>query len=392
MKPIHLLVAILLSFPGVAPGIEPDVGSALARAHALEQQLEFTEVIQTLRPFEDSGNADVEFGLANAYMNLAINGRKPDEIKAQDIQPAIDFAQRAAAHGSKEAWNLLYMIHGNGWGTPVDADKALDFLKRGVAAGDAGAKTNYAIQLYQGSELVPRDRAAACPLIDELARDPSTQVVMVYYAGLVRFLGQCGMKADKVAGVNLIEIAAEHGVRDAERDMGKNYEFGWRDAKDLKRALDWYEKAAGHGDPHSQWRIGMAWLNGELRQKDSAEAVDYFEQAAASGDANGMVDLGVMYSTGDGVAKDFDKARSLYEEAAALGSPEAYRELAVIYANGEGVVSDPVRARTLYLQAIELGSPEKPALLQAIESRASPDQISKSDKQFQRWKHARDEN
>ena len=387
MKSRFLLVfaCMVLSPVSISADVTP-VDAALARADAFGEKMKFSEAVDTLRPYADLGNAKVEFSLANAYMELAVIGKKPDAISAEAIHPAIDFAQRAVAHGWVDGYNLLALIYSNGWGVPVDSAKGADYLRRGAEAGGGGAKLNYAIALYNGAPAIPRNVNRACTMFHDLLHDDTSDVIAGYYMGVIEFRGQCGRSPDKAAGIALIKIAADHEVRDAERDMGKNFEFGWVDPVDKQKAFDWYQKAADHGDPEAQWWIGMAYVDGVLRPHDSVKGVQYLEEAAASDDPRGLTDLGVMYVTGDGVKLDSDKARSLYERAAALNQPHAYRELATMYAMGEGVPIDLVRARVLFLQSVELGEKDIHGFRAAIEVKLDAGQIKASDQQFEEWK------
>ncbi len=385
-----LVAVVLLALWCPAIAADTGVDAALARVGPLEAAGDFAGIEHLLRPFEESGNGRVEYYLAFARMNLAIEGKQPNEIRAADIQPAIDLAQRATRHGSKEAWNLLYMIHGNGWGVPAQGVKALGYSRRGVAAGDPGAKLNYAIQLYQGSALVARDVDAACPLFDQLARAEAGLPLVAYYAGLIRFRGQCGRPADRAAGMELIRIAADHAVREAERDVGKNHEFGWTVPVDAAQAAAWYEKAAGHGDPEAQWRLGMAYVGARLgKTQDYARARRNFESAAASGHAPAMTDLGSMYAGGEGVPRDFARAKALYEQAAAAGDARAFRDLAILHAQGEGVPVDLVAARVFYLQGLQAGMADDPQVRQLIERRMTPAQRDAAQRRFEQAQGAR---
>ena len=379
-----LVAAILMLLSCSAIAADSDVDAALARLDPLEQASDFVGIEQLLRPFENSGNGDAEYYLAFARMNLAINGKRPEEIRPGDLQFAIDMAERATQHGSKEAWNLLYMIYGNGWGVPIQGERAIAYLKRGIDAGDPGAKLNYAIQLYTGSPFVERDVDASCPIFDELAKTGEGLPLVAYYEGLIRFRGKCGKTPDMKAGIDLILIAADHGVRDAERDMGKNYEFGWTTNTDDEQAVAWYEKAADHGDPEAQWRLGMAYVLGRLgKAQDYTKARRYFEGAAASGYVRALTDLGSMFAAGEGVPPDFAKAKTLYEQAAAAGDERAFRELAVMYAQGEGVPVDLVAARVYYLKGLQAGLDDEPQVRQFIESRMTPEQMNASQREFE---------
>ena len=50
------------------------------------------------------------------------------------------------------------MMHGNGFGLPVDAGKAVAYLERAVEAGDIGAKMDLVVNLHYGSRLLTQDR------------------------------------------------------------------------------------------------------------------------------------------------------------------------------------------------------------------------------------------
>jgi uncharacterized protein len=362
---------------------------AIVRADALEKEQDYPAIIGTLEPYADSGDGEIEIRLATAYLNLGINGSKAAEIDNEDMRHALEFAQRAANHGQAIAFNLLYQFYGNGWGVPVDNVKALIYLKRGAQGGDVGAKLNFAINLYSGSPIAKRDLNAACTLFRDLAKDKSVHEVASYYLGTIVFRGQCGFTANRIEGVRMIEVSANQGLRDAERDMGKNFEFGWSGKADMSKAFAWYRKSADQGDAESEWRIGMAYVNGELGPKDSARGVKYLEQSAQSDFGKGMVDMGVMYATGDAVPKDFDKARMLYEKAADLGEPHAFRELAAMYAVGEGVSVDFVRARVMYLQSVELGEADASSFRKAIEANLDASQLEDSDQLFEAWRGKR---
>jgi TPR repeat protein len=361
------LLVILATISLPVAGVSPDEDKAIKRSEALQDEGKFDQAVATLAPYSDSRDPEVEYALAYAHMNNATIGRKEGEADEAEIGLAIDFANRAVAHGNAAGYNILYMIYGNGYGLPVDGAKAADYLKRGAAAGESGARLNYAISLYEGTEFIARDRELACPLMKELLKDEKVQALIAYQVGLALIRGHCGFKADPKAGVETIEIAAKRGVTGAERDMGMALEKGLAGEADPVKAIEWYEKAAAHGDGYSLWRLGMAHVEGTIRLKDPVKAVEYFQRAADAGSADGMGSLAVMYVTGDGVPLDYAKALTLYQRSAELGNAHAYREMAVMYMQGEGVSIDLPRAYSLYLKALEKGDPEDPRLRQVLE-------------------------
>jgi TPR repeat protein len=245
--------------------------------------------------------------------------------------------------------------------------------------------------LYRGAPSVEKDRDLACKYFREVVNGPGAALAS-YYIGLVVYRGECGHPVDHEGGMHLIQIAANHGIEEAERDVAKNYENGWTVKPDLDRAFEWYEKASEHGDGESSWRIGMAYVDGENRKPDSRRAVEYFERSAHAGYGRGKISLAVMYVTGDGVELDYAKARSLYEEAAAQGEGHAYRELAIMHAHGEGTPIDLGEARVLYEQSVLLEDPPNETFRASLEAKMTAEQRAEATRRIGLWKATNEKN
>jgi TPR repeat protein len=359
------------------------VAEAITRADEYGSQNQFDKAARLLAPYESLERADVDFALAYALYSDAVNGVHLDDADKVDVSRALALAERSAAKGNGNAFNLLFLMHVSGFGLPEDEAKAYGYLQRGVAAGDAGAKLNYAVRLYRGGTPLGQDRDKACGVFKELQALPKPDPISGYYLGLAHFRGDCGFAESAAKGMELIEAAARSDIRDAQTDMGRSLEFGWVGEKDIKQALAWYQLAADRGDPFAQWRVGMAYVNGEQRAKDAAQAVAWFQRSAASEYGLGLGSLAVMVATGDGIAQDFTEARSLYARAAAAGNPHGYRGLAVMHLRGEGGAVDPVRARVLYWQALQAGNPKESALLHNIESQMSAEQRQQAQREIE---------
>ncbi len=358
--------------------------SAIEKAERLEEQEKFEEVLRVLSPHAESGDARVQYMRAHALWLHATEGKDPDQIDTVEVAEAVRTAELCAAREAGDCLNLLYLMHSLGIGIPADREKALGFLRRAVEANDDGAKLNYAIMLYTGAPMIDKDVDLACKYFLELVESPAGAIV-AYYLGVATFRGQCGRTADPEAAIELIRVAAKHGVKEAQRDMGKNYEFGWATKRDPKRAVQWYKKAAAQGDGESLWRLGMAHVTGEGLKKDSVSAVDYFRQAANAGYGGAKVSLAVMYATGDGVARDYKEAKRLYEEAAEMGESHAYYGLAVMHARGEGMPADLVKARALYALALALGDRPNAAFVEQLEAQMTDDELGQAEQLFSEW-------
>lgn len=368
MRRYAAIAILFLGFSCHAAEMPDPVAEAIKSADEYGSENQFGKAARLLAPFESLERADVDFALAYALYSDATNGVALEDAGKVDVSHALALAERSAAKGNGYALNLLFLMYSSGYGLPEDPDKALDYLQRAVAAGDIGARINFAVRLYRGGTPLGKDRDKACGLFKELQARPEPDPISTYYLGLAHFRGECGFAEDAAKGMALIEAAARSDVRDAQADMGKSLEFGWVGEKDIKQALAWYQLAADRGEPYAEWRVGMAYVNGEQRAKDASQAVVWFQRSADSEHGLGLASLAVMVATGDGIAQDFTEARSLYARAAAAGNAHGYRGLALMHLRGEGGPPDPVRARVLYWQGLNAGNDKEPALLENIES------------------------
>jgi uncharacterized protein len=366
---------MLIGSPAFAAG---DVKSALAEVATLQSQQRYDAILERLKPFESEPTAEVAFQIAWARYLLAIDWRRSENVDHDAMAATADWAERARGLGSVAAPNLLYLIHNEGAGMPVDRARALDYLKEGVRKGDPGARANYAVLLYRGAPGVPRDRDLAGKLFRELAQGRVIDPAVYYYLGVMKFRGEGGTKKDPNAALFFIKLAADRGDREAQRDMGKGFEYGWGGTEDLHQALQWYQKSADNGDGNAQWRIGMAYVNGEERAADPAQAVEWFRRAAASGSTQGMTSLAVMYATGEGVKQDWNRARELYEEAAEGGEAHALLNLSGMYLRGEGVEVDPVHGYVLLSRAAELGDEQAVSLKPMVAKELTDEQLAEA--------------
>ena len=387
-KPLlaYLLAALMTSGAAAAAQPAPDLAQALEAAGAHWADGRFDEGIALLATYEDSADPEVDAMLATLLVSRAIEGAGVDDAGRLDLSRPIFLAERAAAAGSGMALNLLYQIHANGFGVPVDIARARDYLERAVAAGDPAARVNQAVVLFEGNAVLPRDRDRACALFAQMLDQEQPTPFAAYYMGLARGRGHCGFEADPAAGVELIAIAARRGIREAERDLGRAHESGWGTPLDLGKALEWFQRAADHGEPWAQWRIGMSYVDGERGPKDSVRAIEWFRRSAAAGNPEGMTSLAVMYATGDGVPKDLGKTFALYQQAIRHGGTHPYRALAFMYLVGEGVQPDAAQAWIHYQKGQALGNPADEALARRITLALTTAQRAAAEAELAAWR------
>jgi len=146
----------------------------------------------------------------------------------------------AARAGNAEAMNMAGRCHENGWGVPVDLERAADWFHRSAQAGHDWGEYNYANALFDGRG-VPCDRRQA----------------LLYY-----------------------RRAADRGHSRAMNLLGRCYEQGWGCAANRDFAAIWYGRSAAAGYFRGQYNHGCRLLeDGHI-----AEATYWLAEAAAEGD------------------------------------------------------------------------------------------------------------
>ncbi len=110
-------------------------------------------------------------------------------------------------------------------------------------------------------------------------------------------------------------------------------------------------------DQDSIYVEGIAFLNGDGRGKDIKKAVQLFEKAAAQGHIPSKRELGILFLNGKDVEKDVDRAYELLSEAALSLDPHAMYNLGIMYERGIGIESDDHEALRLFAFAANMGYP-----------------------------------
>ncbi len=162
--------------------------------------------------------------------------------------------------------------------------------------------------------------------------------------------------------LELCNLAARQGQLSAWFYIGRAYQFGKGAEKDVRRALDCYEK--GLEDKQS---VGCANRAGELYfygaegiTQNYARAVELLEMAHQAHNTWGNDILGVCCLQGLGCRKNPERARELFEEVEYKTALKSYG-LGLIYADGLGVAED-IRKGVEYLQEAGTYEPAREAL------------------------------
>jgi len=118
-------------------------------------------------------------------------------------------------------------------------------------------------------------------------------------------------------------VAAEHGVIDAQYDLGGIYREGKGVPRNYPEAKKWYRLAAESGDADAQNVLGYMYEHGEGGVQSYSEAKRLYVMSANQGHADAHFNLGEMFRKGNGVPKDDKKAVRYYKPAARQGHADA---------------------------------------------------------------------
>lgn len=148
---------------------------------------------------------------------------------------------------------------------------------------------------------------------------------------------------------------AEQGEGQAQMAVSLLYERGLGVARDIDKAMYWYEKAALRGDPMIQNELGLKYFNGDGIPHDYDRAATWWLKAAASGHVEAQYSLALMYVNGTGFTKNIDMAMKWLNKASAQDYGPADYSLGVIFATGNGVTRDYKRAFEYFGKAAAQG-------------------------------------
>ena len=172
----------------------------------------------------------------------------------------------------------------------------------------------------------------------------------------VALIGGCGEGGTSPSSVRsvespslAIELAAltkkaDAGDAEAQNELAVILAHGKGGAKDVAKAVEWWQKAATQGSADAQYNLGLTYALGNGVQVDVVKALHGYRAAAAQGHPGAQNNLGVIYAEGSFVGKDAVAATAWWKKAAAQGSADAQYNLGVMYRDGEGVPVDTVLA------------------------------------------------
>lgn len=213
----------------------------------------------------------------------------------------------------------------------ADGRKALDWYRRGAAAGDLACQRALGFIYAEGETI-----------------------------------GDTVIGHDDILSLRYYRMAAEQGDADAQAIVGDCFLDGVGTESDTGEALKWYERAAAQNQPRALYRIGeMYYAGSPLTPADRTRAKEYYERALASPDITASVTesaaherLGAIHMTDP--YTDYRKALKHLNAAVEATKPavehlsRAKANLAYIYSAGVGGVrQNPQKAFEILREACD---------------------------------------
>jgi uncharacterized protein len=175
-----------------------------------------------------------------------------------------------------------------------------------------------------------------------------------YYEQAIQLDGPDATTADIMQAASLYTKSANLGLPTAMFSVGRAYDKGRGQVRNIAQAFQWYRAAANAGHPGAMSSLGTMYEYGEGTVPDLAEAFRLYRMAADRGDGNAMASLGFLFASGKGAPQDIAEARRWYGLAADRNQARAAYNLALMNMKGEGGRLDLVEAvRLLNISAAQ---------------------------------------
>ncbi|HTO79220.1 MAG TPA: toll/interleukin-1 receptor domain-containing protein [Methylocystis sp.] len=259
---------------------------------------------------------------------------------------AMEWYRKSADRGLADAQYNIGELYEDGRGVAKDIDEARVWYQKSADQGYGPAKTALARLQAQ-----PNPSPPPAPAPQEQSLTPAQENDMGN-----RYLYGSGLDQDYAKAMEWYRKAADHGLGDAQYNVGMMYENGRGVAKDIEQAKAWYRKAADQGSA-----FGKAAL-----QRLEANAAPAIQLPASTPKEENQ--KGDDYFYGRGVEQDYGKAMEWYRKAGDQGYAEAQHNVGVLYENGWGVTKDIEQAKVWYKKAADQGDAFAKGALQRLSS------------------------
>ncbi len=190
-----------------------------------------------------------------------------------------------------------------------------------------------------------------------LPKAEAGDAVAEYFVGMVYY-----QRNEMKEAVHWLELAAEHGNKEANFYIGGLYFAAMGVERDYKKAEKYLLKAAEQNNVMAEAMLMTLYSRGgDGVPRDTSKALHWADKAAAGGNAQAELYLGIAYCDGVGVDIDYGKSQKYMEQAAEqLNDPDIWARVGGTYMNANdsipGVITDREKGFKLMKRAAEGGS------------------------------------
>lgn len=181
-----------------------------------------------------------------------------------------------------------------------------------------------------------------------------------------------------------LRLAAARGDASAQFEVASRLADDKSSDKNVKEALEWYQRSAAAGFAMAQFRLGTLYERGVSVKSDLARAQVWYMRAAEQGNVKAMHNLAVLIASRSDA--DYKLAGKWFSEAAARGLPDSQFNLAVLYQNGLGVEKDLKQAYKWLILAARSGDNESIARRDALKTLLSDTERAAAEAMAESWR------
>ena len=183
-----------------------------------------------------------------------------------------------------------------------------------------------------------------------------------------------------------LRLAAAKGDAAAQFEVASRIAEGKGADKDVKDAVQWYQRSAASGFPMAQFRLGNLYERGIGVKKDLARAQVWYSRAAELGNVKAMHNLAVLMAAHGGPTPDYPAAAKWFGEAASHGLQDSQYNLAMLYEGGLGVPKDAKEAYKWLVLAAKSGDAEAKSRRDALKAALSPGDRAAAEGAVEEWR------
>lgn len=319
-------------------GLEADhvsVSAVSDKSHSSVRDDLLKEAKHILQKLSDRSYPFAQYYLADGYASGLFNKGR------EDWERAFPLFLAASKHGHAEAGYRTALCYEFGWGSRIDAAKAVQFYQQAASKNHPGAMLRLGRACLTGDMGLLKRYREGVRWLKRAAESADHQYNQgPYDLGCLHETGYGpDVFADEAYAAQLYTKAADLGHVEANARLGKAYEFGELGCpKDAALSIHFYTGAAERGHAESQMAL-CAWYMvgvGGVLEKDESEAYEWAKRAAAQGLAKAQYTLGYFTEMGIGCRRDPLEANVMYVSAADQGEERAKHRIAAIRAASVG--------------------------------------------------------